>query len=619
MKKQVAYRAVSILLILLVLLPSPLGSATQDITLYGIPSVTARSAIVIDLETGDVLFQKDPDTWRPPASMSKNMTAYIIYEEIAAGRLTLDTMIRVGQNAVHMSRTHDWHPATVFHTVGAYYSVETMLQLIMLPSHNGACVAMAEHISGSQAAFVERMNQTAERMGIDIRYDNVHGVWGNQATARGMVQLVRNFIIDHPDILRITSLRVITFRGASVANTNHLLAAPHVDGFKTGTTGPAGPCLSSTAFQGDNRVVAVVMNAASRDARFSDSRRILDFGLAELERRDERMSSISTNITSNAAEVRRNTDIHLAARLENVNTEYFSALGGGWRVNGETVSTFGPFRPIEQRTFTHSHFLPADSPEETLEIEFFANLPGDLTSSASLSLPVSNEPPAMFRDLHGHWAYHHVERAVERGLFSGVSANHFAPNGQMTRAMFVTVLGRMAEQMGILVSSSGTTPFQDVSVDAWYSAYVTWAWEEGIVQGISPARFGTENIVTRQQVAPLFYRFMQHYNIELPGEIEAAFPDLADTSPWAIDAIKEAVRVGLITGYADGRLAPGNTATRAQVAVMFLRFLDAYEALPPPPDCIEPEADDEGPEEDETPEIDIVGLWPLLDAENLDA
>ena len=256
----------------------PVGT---QISAESVPNVTATSAVVIEFETGEVLFGRNETLLRPPASMSKNVTAYIIYEEIAAGRLTLETMIYVGQSAVNLSRNHDWHQATVFRDAGAQHSVETMLTLIMLPSHNGACIAMAEHISGSEAAFVERMNETLQRMGIEAHFENSHGLWGNSISALGMATFVRNFITEFPDILRITSTRNFIFGGQSVPNTNNLLSRAHVDGFKTGTTAAAGFCLSSTAFRGEYRAVAVVMNSSSRYTRFSDSENLLNFGLDE--------------------------------------------------------------------------------------------------------------------------------------------------------------------------------------------------------------------------------------------------------------------------------------------------------------------------------------------------
>ena len=259
------------------------------------PNVTATSAAVVDVETGEVLFARNENLLRPPASMTKNVTAYIVYEEIAAGRLTLDTMINVGQNAVDLSR-QDWNQATIFREVGASYSVETMLRLIMLPSHNGASIAMAEHISGSEAAFATRMNEVMSRMGIEASFENSHGLWGNSISALGKANFVRNFIIEFPDILRITSMQNTMFRGQSIPNTNRILAREDIDGFKTGTTAAAGPCLSSTATRGNYRVVAVTMNSSNTNTRFSDSERLLDFGLDEIARRSaERGVYVSVN------------------------------------------------------------------------------------------------------------------------------------------------------------------------------------------------------------------------------------------------------------------------------------------------------------------------------------
>ena len=256
------------------------------------PSITASSAAVIDVATGEVLFERDAYRLRPPASMTKNVTAFIVYEEIAAGRLSFDTMITVSQNAVNISRANEWRAGTIFTTVGAQYSVETMLRLIMLISHNGACVAVAEHISGSEGQFAVRMNEEMQRLGIEANFQNSHGLWGNSISAVGMARFLRHFIIEHPDFLRITAMQSSPFRATTIPNTNHLLSHAHVDGIKTGTTGAAGPCLSSTAFRGEHRVVAVTMNSSNRDTRFSDSLRLLNFGLDEAARRaDERRAA----------------------------------------------------------------------------------------------------------------------------------------------------------------------------------------------------------------------------------------------------------------------------------------------------------------------------------------
>ncbi|MCL2827959.1 MAG: S-layer homology domain-containing protein [Oscillospiraceae bacterium] len=575
MKKRLIAKLLVCLLILPLLIPPT--------SAYAAPAnITARSAIVIDFETGDVLWGRDIDTLRTPASMTKVMTAYIIYEEIAAGRLNFDTMISVSQNAERISRQFDWGGRYV--RAGQRHSVETMLRLIMLPSHNGACVAMAEHISGSETAFAALMNETAQRLGMNARYDNSHGATGSQLTARSMATLVREFITTHPDILRITRMTSFTFAGGYTPNTNLLLpgrtfATQGADGFKTGTTTAAGHCLSATALRDGRRVITVVMNAPDNNGRYGDTRALFNFGFSELARRDGLMNAITVDVTANVPAARRNTDIDFMAQLNNVDTGNIGALGGGWTVNGQTVSTFGTFLPTDQPTFSISHFLPADSDLYALDVGFFIDLPGGIRRNGSITLPVSDEPPALFRDISGHWAEDQIGQAVEQGLFTGNPDGSFAPNGEMTRAMFVTVLGRLAASLEIDTSNSGDTPFLDVSPDTWYGNYVAWAWEQEIVQGVSADWFGAEQATTRQEAATFLYRFMQRYDIELPGEMLMDFPDADLIDTWAYDAMTEAVRTGLIRGTGDGYLAPTAEALRAEVAVIFLRFIDAYTAL----------------------------------------
>ena len=593
MKKSAIRKTLAVLLALLLLLPLFPASAiaikaedTIELT-NAPPNVTAQAAIVMDYETGDVLWGRDIDTGRAPASMTKNMTAFIVYEEIAAGRLSFDTMIPISPNAERISRQWDWGGRYV--RAGNAHSVETLLRLIMLPSHNGACIAVAEYISGSEAAFVTLMNETAARLGINAAFGDAFGASpGNRISARAMATLVRVFIQTHPDILRITQMTSFTFAGGHTPNTNLLLPGNSfftqgADGFKTGTGAAAGHCLSATAMRDGRRVITVVMNAPNNNGRYGDTRALFNFGFAELERRDTSLHAITIRLSADMQTVRRNADFMLTAQLENVNTGSFTVRGGSWIMNGETVYTLSSFTPQTHRTFSLTHHIPADSVLAELEVEFSITLPNGDQTRASLTLPVSSEAPALFRDINGHWAEADIERAVERGLFSGVGEGRFAPNSNMTRGMFVTVLGRMARQMGLPVHSSGEAPFADVPSGVWFTDYVAWAWEQGLVQGVGENRFGTDNHITRQEVAVLFYRFMQHYDLHLPDVPGPnSFPDADQIADWAYDAMWAAVRGGLITGFADGRLAPTHTATRAQLATMFLRFMNRTAGDPPP-------------------------------------
>ena len=252
------------------------------------PSITAQAAIVMCYHTGDILFERDAHTPRVPASMTKSMTAFVIYEEIEAGNLTLDTMITVSANAARVSADTNMQGAPLPIAAGTQISVDTMLHLIMLPSSNGACVAMAEHISGSEEAFAQRMNESAAAIGMFSEFTNAHGAIAHYTNAYSMALLLRTFIQRYPDILRVTSARYVYFNGVRRNNTNLLFTtfpSYGADGFRTGTTREAGFCLAATAYRDGRRIITVVMNAPDNPGRYGDTQRLLDFGFAEVARR----------------------------------------------------------------------------------------------------------------------------------------------------------------------------------------------------------------------------------------------------------------------------------------------------------------------------------------------
>ena len=232
------------------------------------PSVTAASAIVMDCDSGEVLYEKDADTMRVPASMTKVMTAYLIFEELEAGRLTLDTMVPISAQNARKSLDGSSYPASVPLTAGSSVSVDTLLRLILIPSASASCIVMAEYISGSEAAFVQRMNETARALGMTAEYENSHGAHVHYLTARSQAILVREFIHRFPQILDYTSLTGVTFNGRWYPNTNKLLpgldyAYQGADGFKTGTISAAGYCLSATAVRDGHRLISVVMKSST--------------------------------------------------------------------------------------------------------------------------------------------------------------------------------------------------------------------------------------------------------------------------------------------------------------------------------------------------------------------
>ena len=253
------------------------------------PNLRAYAAVVIDFDTGELLFERNAHAPRAPASMTKIMTAFIIYEEIESGRLTLDTLVPISQNAARVSRSYQgvYFPLSY----GIYHTVDSLLHLMMLPSSNGACVALAEFVSGSEDAFVIRMNDTAERLGMWAEFQNAHGAVDRDhlTNAYSIGRLVREFIYRYPDILRITGQNNYTFLGRNINNTNLLLSRRPffgADGFKTGTTAAAGFNLSSTAYRDGRRIIAVVMGAPSNAHRYDNSIALLEFGFAQAARND---------------------------------------------------------------------------------------------------------------------------------------------------------------------------------------------------------------------------------------------------------------------------------------------------------------------------------------------
>jgi D-alanyl-D-alanine carboxypeptidase len=257
-------------------------------------NISATIAVVMDFYTGEILYDKNMERRWIPASTTKSMTAFIVYQEIAAGNLTFDTNIRVSAAAARFSNNRSVAGSLVPLPSGEEISVEVLLRLLMIPSANAAAVVFAEHISGNEEAFVERMNETAKTLGMYAEFTNSHGAYVHYSDAYSAAVLVREFIMQFPDILRITAMPTVNFGGQTYANTNHLVTMDiGVDGFKTGSLRQAGWNHSTTAVRDGRRIIAVLMNAPTSTARQNESRTLLNYGFAELERRiNERIGRV---------------------------------------------------------------------------------------------------------------------------------------------------------------------------------------------------------------------------------------------------------------------------------------------------------------------------------------
>ncbi len=262
-----------------------LPSFAQAASLRNGQYITSQGACVMDFESGEVLYEYNGNTPRVPASMTKIMNMYCIYEALKNGEITLDTKVPISKNVYNKSRNPVYQSMLPLY-YNTTYTVNEMMDIIVVYSASGAAVAMAELIGGSEEKFVQRMNATAKRMGIDAYYYDSCGIANNKVSPIAMATLARNIIKEYPDILKRSAKKSVSFHGNTYKTTNHLLDTYYyegADGLKTGTTPAAGYCFCGTATRNGNRVISVTMSSSSTGQRFIDTARLLDYGFSVLE------------------------------------------------------------------------------------------------------------------------------------------------------------------------------------------------------------------------------------------------------------------------------------------------------------------------------------------------
>ncbi len=247
----------------------------------GNTSISSAGACVMDYETGEVLYHHNGNVPRVPASMTKIMNLYCVYEALKNGEITPDTVVPISKNVYNKSR-NSLYQSVLPLNYNETYTVDELMGAVITYSASGAAVALAELVGGgSEAAFVERMNSMAKKMGINATYYDSCGIAGNQVSPIAMANLARNIIKDYPDILTRSAKKSVYFHGRTLRTTNHLLDTYYyqgADGLKTGTTSLSGYCFCGTAVRGGRRMISVTMSSASTGQRFIDTARLLDFG-----------------------------------------------------------------------------------------------------------------------------------------------------------------------------------------------------------------------------------------------------------------------------------------------------------------------------------------------------
>lgn len=244
------------------------------------PELQAKGYVLMDFQSGAIIAEQNGRAGLAPASLTKLMTAYVVGQEIHAGRLSWDSIVTVSENA-----WSEKFPGSskMFIKPKDEISVSNLMRGVIIQSGNDACVALAEHVAGSESGFVALMNGWAEKLGMqDTYFVNSHGLdsEGIQTSPVDMAKLMQAIISDVPDVYALYNEKVFKWNDITQYNRNKLLwdNAINVDGGKTGYTGNAGYSLVSSATEGKMRLISVVMGTPSPQARVSQSKNLLSYG-----------------------------------------------------------------------------------------------------------------------------------------------------------------------------------------------------------------------------------------------------------------------------------------------------------------------------------------------------
>ena len=246
--------------------------------------LSAETAILMEAETGTVLFEQDADKELPPASVTKVMTLLLIFDALKEGKISLDEEVTTSEYAASMGGSQ------VFLEIGEKQTVDTLIKCIAVASANDACVAMSERIAGTEEQFVQRMNERAKGLGMEhTNFVNCNGLDtdGHETTARDIALMSRELILNYPQIFDYTQIWMenithVTAKGESefgLSNTNKLIRQyEYATGLKTGSTSQAKFCLSATGAKDGIQMIAVVMAEPDAKSRTKDAIKLLNYG-----------------------------------------------------------------------------------------------------------------------------------------------------------------------------------------------------------------------------------------------------------------------------------------------------------------------------------------------------
>jgi len=284
-KKYLTRIATAMLTIILLCTSAPFAYATpQQETAAQTFALNCASAVLMEASTGVILFEQNPDAIRIPASITKIMTLLLVMEAIDAGNLALTDMVTASAHAASMGGSQ------VYLKEGESMCAEDMIKSVVISSANDAALALAEHLCGTEEAFVAKMNEKAAELGmVNTHFENTNGLDDtveNHITTARDVAIMSRALIQHELILKYSSIWMDTIRNGAfgLTNTNRLIRFyPGATGLKTGSTAKAKFCISATAKRDGMSLICVIMGAETRDIRNEEAKKLLDWGYANFE------------------------------------------------------------------------------------------------------------------------------------------------------------------------------------------------------------------------------------------------------------------------------------------------------------------------------------------------
>ena len=267
-----------LILLILFMTPFPLSVSAEDTLPF---DVNAQSAVLMEATTGTVLYSKNGNTALPPASVTKVMTLLLIMEQVDSGSLPLDEMITVSDYAASMGGSQ------VYLEPGETLSAEELIKCVVIASANDAAVALAERVGGNETAFVQLMNEKAEKLGLEnSHFENVTGLDDetvNHVMSAYDIAVISRELMRHKKIFDFSTVWMDSIRNGSfgLTNTNRLIRFyKGATGLKSGSTAKAKFCISATAESDGEKLIAVIMGSETRDTRNEAAKQLLDWGFA---------------------------------------------------------------------------------------------------------------------------------------------------------------------------------------------------------------------------------------------------------------------------------------------------------------------------------------------------